>query len=449
MKNHSLFGGLMELVRIYWWAALLIAAGFLFAYSKVAPPPPREITVATGSESGGYHRFGQQLKAALEKKGLKVNLQATGGTIDNLKLLNDPASKVTVAFAQGGADQFYDGDKEDIRALGSLFYEPLWIFYRKECNLTNFGEVKHLKVAIGRNGSGTQNLSKVLLRENNIPETNWVAVGSSEAVEAIAKNEVQALFLVAPVNDPMDKRKPHPDVYKLMANPELSLFPAKRAQAYVSRLPHLSVVSIGEGLLDLDKNYPPTTINLVSPLGTLVCREDLNGDIAMLILQTVRELQADGGWLEKSGEFPSRHGVTFPLLPEAKQFFDKGPSFLYRLGLPFWVANLINRLWIMAIPLLTLAIPSIKLALPTYRWRIRRKIATKYRVLMAIDHKITTGSIRQSLDADIARLMQYEDELARLSVPIMFAGDFYTLRGHVRYLRQRLEELKQSGNLKA
>ena len=308
--------------------------------------------------------------------------------------------------------------------------------------MTNFSDLKRVKVAIGKNGSGTQMLSKVLLKENSIPESSWVNVGSSDAVKALQENQVQALFMVAPVNDPMDRTKPHPDVYALMADTNLTIYPAKRALAYVSRLPHLAVVTIGEGLVDLEKDYPPKNETLVSPLGTLLCREDINGDIAVLILEVCHEIQEEGAWLEKAGEFPSRQGVTFPLLREAKQYYDKGPSFFYKLGLPFWAANMVNRLWIMAIPLITLLIPSIKLALPTYRWRMRRKIATKYRVLMAIDDKIGDGSIGNDVEADIALLLKFEDELAKMSVPIMYAGDFYSLRGHVRYLRGRLEEIK-------
>jgi hypothetical protein len=441
MKKYTLFELIADAAKGYWWALLLVLIGFAVAYKFVAPPPPREITIATGSENGGYHRFGIQLKAALEKKGMKVTLRSTAGTIDNIKLLSDPQSGVTVAFGQGGAERYYDGDKEHIRGLGSLYYEPFWIFYRKDIGLTNFSGLKHMKVAIGKPGSGTRMLSETLLREDKIPENNWVPIGSTDAVKALKENQVQAVFLVAPVNDPIDKSKPHPDVYSLMADPNIALFGGTRAQAYVSRLPNLSIVTIGEGLIDLEKNYPPADAKLISPMGTLICREDLNGDIASLILTTCREIQEQGSWLEKPGEFPSKSGVTFPLLPEAKQFYEKGPSFFYKI-FPFWVANMVNRLWIMAIPLITLVIPTIKLALPTYRWRMRRRIATKYRVLMAIDDKIVSGTIDQSLDADIAQLERYENELARMFVPIMFARDFYTLRYHVDFMRNKLQGIK-------
>jgi hypothetical protein len=178
----------------------------------------------------------------------------------------------------------------------------------------------------------------------------------------------------------------------------------------------------------------------------MICRKDLNGDIATLVLQTCREVQSETGWLEKAGEFPSKAGVTFPLLPEAKQFLEKGPSFLFKI-LPFWLANLVNRLWIMLIPLLTLCVPLFKLALPTYRWKIRRKIASRYRLLMKIDAKIVDGTIQKSLDSDISDLLKYEDELADMSVPVMFARDYYALRSHVGYVRHRLEEIKSSASV--
>ncbi len=431
----------MVLSKVYWLGFVLVVASFVVAWLFVAPAPPRAITIATGSENGGYHRFGVQLKAALEKKGLKVTLRPSHGTIENLQLLADRSSGVSVAFAQGGVERYYDGEKNAICGLGSLFYEPLWIFYRKEVKVQTFADLKRLKVAIGKDGSGTQTTTKALLTENGIPKENWVRKGSTDAVKAIQDNEVQAIFLVAPVNDPLDRSKPHPDVYALISDPNLALYATRRAAAYVSRLPHLAIVQIGEGLVDLEKNYPPEAVTLLSPMATLICREDFDGALAVLILQTCREMQKQGGWLEKPGEFPVEQGVTFPLLPEARQFYEKGPSLLYQV-LPFWMANVANRFWIMAIPLLTLVFPLFKLVLPTYRWRLRYRIARKYRLLMSIDDKIADGTIDKTLDADIDALHRYEDELAKMSVPIMFADDYYRLRVHVRYLRTCLKEIK-------
>ena len=251
------------------------------------------------------------------------------------------------------------------------------------------------------------------------------------------------MFLVVPVNDPMDRSKPHPDVYALFYYMTRSwpFIPPSLAGAYVRRLPHLSVVQLDEGLVDLDKNYPPETVTMISPLATMMCRDDFDGALAVLILQTTREMQKQGGWLEKPGEFPSEHGVSFPLLPEARQFYEKGPSFVYQI-LPFWLANVTNRFWIMAIPLLTLVFPLFRLVMPTYQWRLRYRIARRYRLLLSIDDKIARGTIAKTLDADIDMLHRYEEELAKMSVPIMHAEGFYNLRVHVSHMRARLKEIK-------
>ncbi|CAK0769926.1 conserved hypothetical protein [Gammaproteobacteria bacterium] len=441
MKKISLLKSILEPIKYNWWAVVIVLLGFLISHHFIKPPPPREITIATGSELGGYHRFGLRLKAALEQKGLRVNIRPSAGTIENIKLLSDSTSLVSVAFGQGGVERFYEGNKEGIRGLGSLFYEPFWIFHRKEIDVNNLVDLRNMKIAIGKDGSGTQMLSKALLRETHISEDGWIPVGFNEASAALKKNQIQAMFFVSPVNDPMDPKKSNSNLYSLMDDPDLRLFSTRQADAYISRLPHLAMVTLYQGIIDLEKNYPATPVTLLSPLATLFCRDDLNGDIAVLILQTCHELQENGSWLEKANEFPSRQGVTFPLLPEAKQFYEKGPSFFYKF-LPFWVANMVNRLWIMAIPLITLVIPLVKLALPTYRWRISHKISAKYRLLMDIDERVGNGAIANSLETDIAQLIKYENELVNISVPIMFAKDYYLLRTHVRYLRGQLEEIR-------
>ena len=150
----------------------------------MAPAPPRAITFATGAENGGYHRFAIQLKAALEKKGLKVTLRPSRcDTIENFQLLAAPSSGVSVAFGEGGVERYYEGDKSSICGLGSVFYEPLWIFYRKDAKFESLADMKHLKVAIGKDGSGTQLTTKALLYANGIPEENWVRKGSTDAIK--------------------------------------------------------------------------------------------------------------------------------------------------------------------------------------------------------------------------------------------------------------------------
>jgi TRAP-type uncharacterized transport system substrate-binding protein len=88
--------------------------------------PPRAITMATGPESSGFQMIGKQYQTALERAGEQLRVVETAGSIENLTLLRDPNSGVKVALIQDGTIGKEEGT--DLESLGTLFYEPVWIF---------------------------------------------------------------------------------------------------------------------------------------------------------------------------------------------------------------------------------------------------------------------------------------------------------------------------------
>ncbi|MDV7396323.1 hypothetical protein RZS08_33320, partial [Arthrospira platensis SPKY1] len=77
-----------------------------------------------------YDEFGKRYAEALARYGIEVQLLRSEGSSDNLQLLRQ--GRADVAFVQGGtADIGYD-DEDAITSLGSLFVEPLWLFYRED-----------------------------------------------------------------------------------------------------------------------------------------------------------------------------------------------------------------------------------------------------------------------------------------------------------------------------
>ena len=116
----------------------LALALLLIAYWVLDPTPPRRVVLATGVEQGAYAEFGKRYAEALKRHGITVELRATQGAAENLALLRDANSGVQVAFVQGGAD---DGERSaddgngrdrDLVSLGSMFFEPVWLFYRED-----------------------------------------------------------------------------------------------------------------------------------------------------------------------------------------------------------------------------------------------------------------------------------------------------------------------------
>ena len=116
---------------------LLALALLVPAYYVLDPTPPKKVVLATGAEQGAYHAFGKRYQAILKTYGVQVELRNTQGAAENLALLRDPSSEVQIAFVQGGADELpqdTDADESEpsLVSLGSMFFEPVWLFYRED-----------------------------------------------------------------------------------------------------------------------------------------------------------------------------------------------------------------------------------------------------------------------------------------------------------------------------
>ena len=109
----------------FWtWVAVLgvCLAGLLATFILfVEAPPPSRIVIATGREDGAYYRFAQQYAGLLKKAGIALEVRATKGSVENLSLLLDEDSDVSVALVQSGiADP---ATSNSLQALCSLYRE--------------------------------------------------------------------------------------------------------------------------------------------------------------------------------------------------------------------------------------------------------------------------------------------------------------------------------------
>ena len=108
---------------------VFLAIGLLvLAYWWLNPTPPKRVTLATGPAQSAYEAFGKRYQQALAVEGIEVVLLESEGSSANLELLR--AGRVDLAFVQGGTADLQPNDREDLTSLGSLFVEPLWLFYR-------------------------------------------------------------------------------------------------------------------------------------------------------------------------------------------------------------------------------------------------------------------------------------------------------------------------------
>lgn len=403
----------------------------------IPPPVPKHLVIATGGLEGAYFSFAGELREVLARDGISLEVRSTAGSVENLRLLTESDSGVSLAFIQGGIRS--EASRGQVETLASLYKEPVWVFYRGEETIGQLRQLAGKRIAIGPEGSGTRAIATQVLSENGItadsaPTTNLLPISGTDAALALRNDEVDVAFFVISPSAPL--------VRELLAEPGVRLMNFQRASAYQRRHPFLSTATLPEGMLDLQHNLPGGETVLLAPTANLVARSDLHPALVPILLKAAGEIFENGSLLDQPGTFPSASFADFPIRPSAKRYLTAGPTFFYRY-LPFGIAAWLDRMKIMLLPICTLMLPLIKAAPPIYRWSIRSKIYRWYRVLREIDQKLKVSGSELDYTNDIDRLRNLEHELSEVSVPLSYMQEFYNLRLHVAFVLGRLTEIQR------
>ncbi|MCW8889971.1 MAG: TAXI family TRAP transporter solute-binding subunit [Sedimenticola sp.] len=420
-------------ISIFGPAILLVLIGFILTYQFVQPAPPDSIRIATGQKEGAYYLFGQQYQERLKQEKIELEVLNTAGSIENIQRLI--SGEVAVALVQGGTTSHAEAEK-GLRSLGSLYFEPIWVFHRKNVPVLHLTDLLGQRIAIGAEGSGTRALAQQLLADNDINPSNTplLPLSGRAAADALLNGEIASAFFVA---SPMS-----PVVRALLDSDQIKLLSFGRADAYTRTHRFLSSVVLPEGVINMRRNLPAEKTVLLAASANLVVREDLHPALMDLLLQAAQGVHNKGGWFEEKGQFPAPDYLVYPLSSEAERFYKYGPPFLQRY-LPFWAATLVDRLKVMLLPFLALMIPLFKIMPPIYRWRMRSRIYRWYKEVLEIDHRLFVA------DADLQQaqsaLTRIEHEVAHIEIPLSYAEELYDLRLHISLIQQKLDRLQQKG----
>jgi TRAP-type uncharacterized transport system substrate-binding protein len=418
---------------------LLIAVLLLVvAYFALDPTPPKKVVLATGPEQSGYAEFGKRYAATLKQRGIHVELRPTAGAGENLRLLLDPASGVDIAFVQGGAGERArsQADADALVSLGSLFFEPVWLFYREDAaqrqlkspTLGNVTQLAGWKLNIGARGSGSANIVRKMLDANHVDATTMTLtrLEPTPAVMALLAGEIDALVFASAPESLM--------VQMLLQTPGVKLFDFAQAEAYSRRFPFMSPVILPRGVVDLAKDMPPADVRLVAPTAALASQRDTHPALIQLFVQAAHAVHSEAGWFQRKGEFPSPKNTEWPVSKEAERFFRSGPPLLQQY-LPFWLANLIDRMWVALVSIIAILIPLSRVVPPLYEFRVRSRIFRWYGQLRAVED----GQGEKPPDELIQELDRIETRVGNITVPLSYADELYALRSHINLVRRRLQ----------
>ena len=390
------------------------------------PLPPDTIVLSTGTTDGAYHAFALRYKALLEQRGVRLELRSSSGALENLQRLKDPAQDVDVAFVQTGLAKADENDP--LVSLGSLFHEPVWVFYRSEATLDRLIQLVSMHVAVGPAGSGTRALADMLLAANQLsPDMLTLSpLGGEQAGDALLAGRLDAAIFVAAPESTV--------IQKLIQNPDIKLMSFAIADAYSRRFPFLTALTLPQGSMDLVHEYPRQNTQLFAPTATLVARDDMHPALINLLLQAATEVHNGAGPFHRAREFPAPRDGDYPLASEALRYYKSGPPFLQRY-LPFWAAVLVDRLIFLILPIFAIALPMMRVMPSIYAWRIRRRIYRWYGELKFLEQEMRACEDGQNLAGFLERLDSIEDRAFRRSLPLAFQNEMYTLREHIALVR--------------
>lgn len=409
-------------------AGLLVAiAAFAAATPFVEPAPPSRIAISAGEPGGAYTLFAHRYRESLARHGIELEVHTSAGSVDNLgRLLS---GEVDVALVQGGTAA---GKGEGLLSLGSVFFEPLWVFHRRGLDLVRLSELRGRRLAVGPLGSGTRAVALQLLAANGAdrPPTQLIELGAEPAAEELLAGALDACFLIASPRSAVVRR--------LLEAEEVELMSFARAPAYARVHRFLSELTLPEGAIDLAANVPRHATSLLAPAANLVVRESFHPALVDLLLQAAAEVHGEPGLFSEPGQFPAPRYLEFPLSREARRYYEVGPPFLQRY-LPFWAATQVDRLKVMLVPLIALLLPLLRVFPPVYRWRVRSRIYRWYKELRRVDPDPDEQGRVDHLAERFAEVARIEGEVRQLPTPLSYAEELYDLRLHIELVRGKLE----------
>jgi TRAP transporter TAXI family solute receptor len=135
------------------------------------------IAIAAGPERGQYLSFVRAITPPGAQKRVQITSLITAGSVENLKLLR--SGDVLFALAQGdiaalafaGVEPFAkEGPTPELRALGSLYIEPVHVIVLGESSIRAIADLADRRINVGPVGSGSRVTALKILEAHGIAQ---------------------------------------------------------------------------------------------------------------------------------------------------------------------------------------------------------------------------------------------------------------------------------------
>jgi TRAP-type uncharacterized transport system substrate-binding protein len=402
--------------------------------SWLRPGVPKKVTILAGLEGSRSHHMAERYAKYVEAHGIGADVVVTAGSGEVLNRFAE-SGRPMVGFLQSGVEREVGEGKppETLQSLGSLYFEPVWLFVRTDSGIEDIPDLEGKRVYLGQAGSDARAAVLGLFRVYDLsapPESADIdRLSPSEAANALLEGKLDSVVLAGESG-----KEP---VMSLLGEPRVRPVSAKHAEVFTRIQPDVAALLIPQGLFDLGQMLPRQDVRVVAPAINLVADEALHPALVDLFLEAATSIHGGSTRLSKRGEFPSEDYTSLPLNADAQQYYKQGPSGL-RKHLPFWLASLIDQLIIYGLPILVV-LSSVFKGLPVaLELKTKIDLAKIYKRIQPIEN---APDQRTRRGAYLSALDQAESACAALHVPRTHLPQYFELRQYIHDLRSRLQEL--------
>jgi TRAP transporter TAXI family solute receptor len=411
--------------------ALCIVGIVWLAFGIFFPAPPTKIAIAGSFKGGHFESLALRYKDLLAQAHVEVDVRTTAGSVDNLKLLNDPRSGVQIAFMQEGITN--GTQAPDLLSLGRIDYQVLWLFFPADEMFTDLTQLKGKRIALGPLGSGTRIVAEKILNAGGVTSENTTLLNLTpqEAVRALNEGVIDALFLSFSPDSPI--------LHGLLENPSFRLLSLTDAEALSRIFPYLARLVLPRGAINYEKKIPANDVTLIATTNVVLVRKEIHPAIIDLLAQTIVEVHAAPGIFQRIGEFPLQTDPEFPIAEEALDFYKKGPSLLNRY-LPFWITNYVKRAIAVLFTAIAIIIPIFSYAPRLYKWLVEYRLRALYSRLRVIEANLQKIEMIQDIAALEDELESLDRETIAFGVPMRHSALYFSIKSHLQLVHDRVRK---------
>ena len=366
------------------WIIIVVAV----IWAIIAEAPPTKISIEAGPKGGFFDSTARLLKEKLKEHNidaLVINSEQTSKIITNV---NDPKSQIDMGFI---AHEVKPGQFPNVKSLGSIIMDPLFIFQRNELNAKSPADFKGMRLGVGPTNTGGRIITDIILKEYGITEENatYEVLILTAMVSALNTGKIDVGFFLQPTNNEIVAQLGNSGLVKLVS--------VEHAPALIKKNGFLHHLTIDRGAFNLMKELPSTDIQMVGVPVTVIAKENLHPAIVTLVSLALKDAFRGPTLVSNRGSFPNMEFERdLNIDPAADKIYKNGTGyvpFLYRI-FNFWVAGVLDQIALFLSFILTVYFFFYYLGVPKpfEYWKSGRS-TRRIRTLERLKDKATKGAL--------------------------------------------------------